>query len=69
MIHLRPDSFQWKVIRLENGIHVYPIHDLLEHNSQTWCECCPRVNYVNGEMMIIHNAYDKRERYEHFRKN
>jgi hypothetical protein len=40
---------------------ILPINDLKEHEADG-CHCGPRVEMCdNGDMMIIHNAYDKRE--------
>jgi len=41
---------------------VVPLNDLREHKDfETTCECNPRVEWINGEMLIIHNAFDQRE--------
>ncbi len=42
-------------------IHVTPINDLKPHEESTTCECCPRVEFENGEMIVIHNSFDGRE--------
>ena len=41
--------------------HVIPDNDLHPHEESTTCKCEPRVEHVNGNMVIIHNAYDGRE--------
>ena len=41
--------------------HVLPIDDLKEHTEDTVCECHPKVIFENGNMIIVHNAFDKRE--------
>ena len=41
--------------------HILPISDLKKHEEATTCECCPNVEFENGEMIIIHNSFDKRE--------
>lgn len=46
------------------AIHIVPINDLKEHEETSTCECCPRVEFENGEMIIIHNSFDGREKYE-----
>ena len=42
-------------------IHIIPINDLKQHKELTTCECCPSVQFENGEMIIVHNSYDGRE--------
>lgn len=43
-------------------ITIVPEGDIKEHDrTSTTCDCCPRVIFENGEMIIIHNAYDGRE--------
>lgn len=41
--------------------HVLPIDDLKEHSEESTCECCPELKMANGEMIFVHNAWDKRE--------
>ena len=44
-------------------IHVYPINDIKEHNtdtSQCWCE--PSIEECGA--VIVHNSLDQRESYE-----
>jgi len=42
-------------------IHIIPVNDLKPHIESSTCECEPRIEIVNGEMIIIHHAFDKRE--------
>ena len=42
-------------------INILPVNDLKEHIESSICECNPRVEFENGEMIIIHNSYDGRE--------
>ena len=43
-------------------IIILPTNDIKEHDEEsTLCECEPTVQYENGEMIIIHNAFDNRE--------
>lgn len=45
-------------------IHVYPLNDLREHDTEesTLCDCGPRVDLSDdGEMIVVHNSYDGRE--------
>lgn len=41
--------------------HVTPNNDLKEHEQSTTCHCGPRIEYENGDMIVIHNSYDGRE--------
>lgn len=44
------------------AIHVYPVNDLKEHDTEnTTCECCPAVVFEEGEMIVVHNSFDGRE--------
>jgi hypothetical protein len=46
-------------------VHVLPLHDLLEHNSDSpECMCDPQVEIVGASLLIIHNSYDGREEEE-----
>lgn len=42
-------------------INILPLNDLKKHIESSICECNPRVEFENGEMIIIHNSYDGRE--------
>lgn len=44
--------------------HILPINDIKEHCEDINCHCKPRVEYINDNLLIIHNAYDGRERLE-----
>lgn len=45
-----------------DDIHVYPINDLENHVlTGTDCPCKPRVEVEGATLVIIHNAFDKRE--------
>jgi len=47
--------------------HVIPINDVNPHTELSTCECTPRVEEVpNGDLMVIHNAWDGREAIEIF---
>ena len=42
--------------------HILPVDDTKEHIEESTCECLPQVEILeNGDMLIIHNAYDGRE--------
>lgn len=43
------------------SIHIIPINDLKKHTEESTCECCPRLIIEEGEMIFIHNTWDKRE--------
>lgn len=46
------------------SLHVLPIDDLEAHEESSACKCRPRVEVKNGEMIIIHNSFDGREKHE-----
>lgn len=47
--------------------HVYPLNDLREHTVDGddghvgKCDCNPRIEWVNGSRLVVHNSYDGRE--------
>lgn len=45
-------------------IHITPINDLKEHQENVNCHCNPKTEYIKDTLLIIHNAYDKRESLE-----
>ena len=45
-------------------IHITPINDLKEHEEDVNCHCKPKTEYINDTLLVIHNAYDKRENLE-----
>lgn len=50
----------------EPPIHVYPVDDLIEHNTENGmeCQCSPRLSIPEPDEkcpIIIHNALDGRE--------
>lgn len=45
-------------------LHILPINDIKEHQELSTCECGPRIEFENGEMIIVHNSFDGREKYE-----
>ncbi|CAB4130567.1 hypothetical protein UFOVP129_6 [uncultured Caudovirales phage] len=45
-------------------LNVIPLNDLKEQEEQSTCECCPKVWFEKGEMIIVHNSFDKREEIE-----
>lgn len=56
----------WKTEQTDaNNIHVHPVLDLIAHTLTEWCICSPAKQAApNGFKIIIHNAFDKREKYE-----
>lgn len=44
--------------------HILPINDIYEHEESSMCHCNPEVREVEGGVLVIHNAFDKRERKE-----
>jgi len=48
------------------AIHVYPLDDSKEHEFETTCDCDPSLEFVNGEMIVIHNSFDGREYLEEY---
>lgn len=47
-------------------LHVYPTNDLHPHNTEgDECPCMPRIEVVaGGDYIVVHNAWDEREKYE-----
>jgi len=43
------------------AIHILPENDLKEHKESDDCECNPKIEYVDGGKIVIHNSYDGRE--------
>lgn len=41
--------------------HVTPINDERPHEESITCECQPRVEFVNGNTIVIHSSFDGRE--------
>lgn len=42
-------------------IHILPNNDLKPHTEESTCDCKPSILEQNGEIIIVHNSYDKRE--------
>ena len=48
---------------------IVPNNDIKPHDDfKTTCECEPKVIFENGEMIVIHNAFDNREIIEQVNK-
>lgn len=41
--------------------HVIPLNDLKPHEETSLCNCYPKIVMENGNMIFVHNSYDKRE--------
>ncbi len=41
--------------------HIVPLNDTKEHKESSTCSCEPEVKTVEGNMLVIHNAFDLRE--------
>ena len=45
--------------------HIHPVGDLKPHTLEgIECECNPEIRKEDGFTLVIHNAYDRRERLE-----
>ena len=45
-----------------DDVHVYPVNNLKEHILEsTDCPCNPTVKVEGASLIIVHNAWDKRE--------
>lgn len=42
-------------------MHVYPLRDLQPHALTRECACHPRLEQVEGVLLITHNSFDGRE--------
>ena len=44
-------------------VHVLPVNDLIEHDSEHFdeCVCGPDVEYVEGGKVVTHHSLDGRE--------
>ena len=51
------------------ALHIIPINDIKEHDELSTCECCPSLEFENGEMIFVHNSYDGRELKEQTNEN
>jgi hypothetical protein len=45
-----------------SDVHVYPVNDLKEHDVESrYCSCRPKLEEVEGGMVVVHNSWDGRE--------
>jgi len=51
------------------ALHIIPINDIKEHDELSTCECCPSLEFENGEMIFVHNSFDGRELNEQTNEN
>ena len=53
----------WKVEPTESrDVHVYPLDDLKEHETESrLCPCRPKVEQCGENFVVIHNSWDGRE--------
>jgi hypothetical protein len=42
-------------------LNIVPINDLEEHEESSTCKCNPKLIEENGELILVHNSFDKRE--------
>jgi len=50
--------------------HLLPVDDLEEHLEKSTCKCLPNAEILeNGDIIIIHNSFDKREVIENLLEN
>jgi len=47
------------------SVHILPVNDIRLHSEVgIYCHCNPRVENTDGEVVVIHNAFDGREMFE-----
>ena len=44
--------------------HILPRNDIKAHDESSTCACKPSIWFKDGELVVLHNAYDKREQIE-----
>lgn len=44
--------------------HLLPCNDIEEHEESSVCRCGPRVEEVDGDLLVVHNSFDGREAVE-----
>jgi hypothetical protein len=42
-------------------LHILPINDIEEHEELSTCKCNPKLIEEKGELILVHNSFDKRE--------
>ena len=54
------------MFRVTETRHVYPVDDLIEHDTESdTCVCIPEVTQVGHGWLVVHHSLDGRERFEH----
>lgn len=46
---------------MNEKIHVLPIGDIKKHDESMACYCKPEIKPIEGNYVIVHNAFDGRE--------
>ena len=56
----------WESIKYdeERELHTVPLNDDYDHEHTICCDCNPRIERVNGWIIICHNSFDGREAVE-----
>jgi len=50
--------------------HILPVNDIKTHEESTTCACNPKIEILeNGDIMVVHNSYDDREKVEQLISN
>lgn len=45
--------------------HILPVDDVRDHEESVDCPCEPEIQFMeNGDLLVVHNAFDKREEQE-----
>ena len=47
--------------------NIIPTNDIQKHVEDITCPCNPHIAFTYDEMLVIHNAFDKREEVEKLR--
>jgi hypothetical protein len=50
-------------------INIIPLNDTWNHLESVDCWCAPKVQSVEGNSLVIHNADDRRELFENVETN
>ena len=49
-------------------INIIPLNNLKDHIENQFCDCNPKIIVEDGEEILIHNSYDRRELIEEAEK-
>lgn len=63
---IEAEDARWESLGTDNGAHVRPLNDVVEHPASEDCVCGPRVEPVprdDGSMawLVVHHSLDGRE--------